>query len=204
MIIKDLKLFLLTYLAILSVVLFLAIRFRSRFQKLFGSTLFPLILGTLVVYNIISFPSLNWFVIFPSYQGPFQRLPSNELISLYEVGSAKARTGWIYTLIEIYYPGMRLDVSEEVLNSLDLSPELLLTQGRLADVSLIESDGELTADQVELILDMRPVSVNMDDGNLYHFLTGEMDPNSSLLLLKHGNQLFFIPEDLLPEEEGNF
>jgi hypothetical protein len=201
MIVKDLKLFLLTYLAILCVVLFLAIRFRRRFQKLFGSTLFPLILGILIVYNIISYPSLNWFVIFPSYQGPFQRLPSNELISLYDAGSAKAQIEWIYSLIEIYYPGKTLGVPKEVLGSLDLSAELLQTQGRLAEVVPLEFDSDLTVDQVDLILAMEFVSIRLDDGNIYYFVTEETDSDSYLLLLKHGNQLIFVPKDLLPERE---
>jgi len=202
MVIENLKFFLLIFLAILGLVTLLAFKFREKFWKLFGSVL-PLILGALFIYNILSYPSLNWFVIFPSYQGPFQRLPSNELISLYDVGSAEARIGWIYSLIEIYYPGKTLGVPEEVLDSLDLSPELLVTQGRLADVVTLEFDSELNDDQADQILGMEAVSIRLDDGNLYHFLTGETDPKSYLLLLKHGNQIFFVPEGLLPDEEVN-
>ena len=201
MIIEDLKLFLLTYLVILGLVLFLAIRFRRRFQKLFGSTLFPLILGVLLIYNIISYPTLSWFVIFPSYQGSLQRLPSNELISLYDNGSAQARTAWIYSLVEIYYQGMRLGVPAGLLNSLDLSAELLQTQGRLAEVVQLEFENDLTIDQVDLILAMEFVSIRLDDGNIYYFVTEETDSDSSLLLLKLGNQLIFVPKDLLPERE---
>lgn len=203
MIIQNLKVFLFIFLLVLIPVIFLAIKFRNKFWKLFGSVLFPLILGALLIYNIVSYPALNWFAIFPSYQGPLQRLPSNELISLYDNGSAQARTDWIYSLIEIYYPGRTLGVPDEILNSLDLSQELLKTQGRLAEVVPLDMDSDLTEAQAELIRGLELVAIKLNDGNLYYFVTEEMSPNSSLLLLKHGNQLFFVPEDLLPEKEGS-
>lgn len=203
LIIQNLKVFLLCYTLVLIPVLILAFKNREKFWKLFGSVLFPLILGTLLFYNIVSYPSLNWFAIFPSRQGPFQRLPSNGLISLFDNGSAQARAGWVYSLIEIYYQGKTLGVPDEIMKSLNLSQELLKTQGRLVDVVPLEMENELTEGQAELILGMDSVSIKLDDGNIYHFVLEEMDPNSYLLLLKYGNQLFFLPEDLLPLGEGS-
>ena len=202
MIIQNLKLFLFICVLVLSPVLFLAMKYRAKFWKLFGSALFPLILGVLLVYNIVSYPSLNWFAIFPSYQGPLQRLPSNELISLYEHGSAQARVAWIYSLVEIYYPGKILGVPDGLMDSLNLSGELLRTQGRLAGLVAVEVEHNLTENQAEGILAMEKDSIRMDDGNLYHFITEEKDPEATLLLLQRGNELFFIPEDLLPGKEG--
>ncbi len=159
-------------------------------------------LGRYLIYNILSYPTLNWFVIFPSYQGTFQRLPSNQLISLYDHGSAQARAAWIYSLVEIYYPGKTLGVPDGLMDSLNLSGELLRTQGRLAGLVAVEIDHNLTEDQAGGILAMKRDSIRMDDGNLYHFITEEKDPESTLLLLQRGNELFFIPEDLLPGKEG--
>jgi hypothetical protein len=96
-----------------------------------------------------------------------------------------------------------LFIPENLLDSLELSVERLLSQGRLADVIPIELDEILTEAEVEMILGLEYVDLGTKEGNVYHFVTEEKDPNSPLLLLVHESQFFFIPEDLLTDLEGS-
>jgi len=202
------------YLTVLSLLLFLSIRYREKFWTRFGSVLFPILLAVLFIYNLISFPAINQPYSNWAYQGRLQRLPSSELLDLFETSATPLRADWIYALVEDYYLGRTLLIPENIIDSLDLSLEGLLSQGRLADVEIIEFEKKLTADEVKKVLGMRYVdmptrevdsknNITTREGDVYYFILEEVDPNSPLLLLKHENQLFFIPEDLLPDLEGS-
>lgn len=199
------------YLVVLSFVLVLSIKFRSKFWNLYGSALFPVLLAAIFIYNLVSFPSINQPYFNWAYQGVLQQLPSNELIDLFK--RTPLRAEWIYALIEDYYLGRTLFIPESELSSLELSLDSLRSQGRLANVITIESDGKLTEDEVELILGLEHVDVSTrevdlnnnitaTEGDIYYFITEEKDPDSPLLLLRYENQVFIIPEDLLPIPEG--
>ena len=103
--------------------------------------------------------------------------------------------------MEDYYQGRVLWIPENALDSLELSPERLQTQGRLARVEIRDLDDGLSDDEIARILDLEFTMIDNKSGLTYHFILQESDPDSPLLLLKEGNRLFFIPQDLLPEGE---
>ena len=203
MVIENLTAFFFIYVACCALALFVLVKFKKRLWTLFCSVLFPLILISQFTYNVISSPSLDLFTIFPYNQGRLERLPSNELIDLLDHGTAQSRTVWICPLIELYYQGRTLLIPDDVLDSLDISRELLQTLGQLAEVVPVDLDRKLTENEVEMILDLEGDKILMNDGNLYHFVTGGVDQKSPLLLLKYENQLFFIPGDLLSDWESS-
>ena len=195
---QNLKLFLLFYLILLALVLILSIRFRNKYWSLFGSVLFPLILIVLITYNLVMFPAFNRIDVPPYFQARLQQLSSKDLIDLFDKSITKARSAWIYTLVEIYYQGRVLLIPIDQLDSLGLSMERLQDQGRLMDIRMIDTDFSLTEGEVELILSLDHADLSTKEGDYFHFVTQVKDPAASLLLIKYENQLFFIPEDLLP------
>ena len=173
------------------------INLHKKIRTRFGSVILQLVLGGTVIYNLIAFPSIN-----QADPWSLQRVPSNELVDLFDMSLAPFKTSWVYSLVDTYYQGRTLLIPEEILDSLLLSVELLQTQGHLSEVVPIEIDDKLTKGDVELILGKDYVDIRTKDGETYHFITEEKDPSSPLLLLKYENQLFFIPDDLLPALEG--
>lgn len=183
-------------LAIIAISILLLIRFRYRSWFRFGVWFIPFVfLGTIIV-NLILFP-----VIDQADRWQFQRLPSNDLIDLYQVSMTPYKIEWIYPLVEIYYQGRTLYTPDGLLETLDLSQELLQTQGYLADVIPLQMDRKLTESELDLILDWEDAQILMIDGNEYHFVSDGMDQDSSLLLLQSGNQVFFVPEGILSDWE---
>lgn len=183
---------------LMSIVIPLMIKLQDKFWFRFGTVMLPLILVSTLIYNLISFPSTDRAGIWS-----LQRLPSNELIDLFDESTTPIKTAWLYPLIDSYYQSRTLIISDSLLGSLNLSVELLQTQGHLADIKIIDLDTRLSEGDVELILGMEIVDLRMVNGHVYHFVTEELDPGSPLLLLRHEKQLFFIPEDLLPDPEGS-
>jgi len=186
------------FLIVLSIVVIHTTILRNKLWIRFGTMLFPLILVANIIYNFYSFDQIN-----KSKEWQLQRLPSNELIDLIEMMPTLIKKPWIYPLIGEYYPGRTLSITLNLLDPLDLSLELLQSQGRLAYVKTIEHDKKLTEHEVEMFLRMKYVELFLENGETYHFITEEMGPNSPLLILKHESQIFIIPEDLLPESEVN-
>lgn len=187
------------YLAVLSIFIVLLVIFRKKIPHRFGSALFLLLSPILILYNLISFPAF-----LKSAEWNPQPLPSNELLDLFENSLSPTRTSWIYPLIEDYYLGRTLLVSEVLLDSVGLSRERLLGQGRLERVKLIDDEINITSGDLDQILDFESVSyLNAKTNQSYYFVLEEKDPGVPLLLLRHDNQLFFIPEDLLPGGEEN-
>ncbi len=186
------------FLIVLSIVVIHTTILRNKVWIRLGTMLFPLILVANIIYNFYSFDQIN-----KSKEWHLQRLPSNELIDLIEMMPTPIKTRWIYPLIGEFYPGRTLSIPLKLLDSLDLSLELLQSQGRLAYVKTIEHDKKLTEHEVEMFLRMKYVELYFVNGETYHFITEEMGPNSPLLILKHESQIFIIPEDLLLESEVN-
>lgn len=170
------------------------IKLHKKLRDRIGPVILQLILAGTVIYNLISFSSIN-----QADPWRLQRLPSNELVDLVDSSLAPFKTIWIYPLIDIYCQGRTLLIPEGFLDSLNLSAELLQSQGLLADVRPIKSGGELTEGEVELILGMDQIDIRTKEGETYHFIMEEKDPSAPLLLLRYENQLFFIPKDLQPE-----
>lgn len=202
MITIDLKIFLIFYLIALSLVFTLSIVFRRRFWYLFGRVL-PIIFIAHFLLNMLLFPAINQAHIHPAYEGYLHRLPSNELIDLLYNSTSPSRIGWVYPLVEDYYIGRTLLIPNSILDSLDLSLERLRSQGRLADVIITDFRYELTDGDVDQVLDMDFIDLDTKQGDVYYFVMERNDPNAPLVLLRSENQLFFIPEDLLPGGEGD-
>jgi hypothetical protein len=200
---RDLKSIILIYSIVLILVLFLSLKFRDKFWFLFSAVLFPLISLALITYNLVRFPAFNRVDIPPYFQARLQRLSSKDLIELFDNSITKARSGWIYTLVEIYYQGRTLLIPEDYMEFIELSLEKLQAQGRLIDVQTIELNYVLTESRIELIQELDFSSLSTREGDLFYFVTQEKDQNSPLLLLKYGDMLIFIPQDLLPENEGD-
>jgi hypothetical protein len=131
-------------------------------------------------------------------------LPSNELIDLLKNSLGQPIPDWIYPLIEEHYPGRILYIPEKLASSLDLSLERLKSQGRLADVILIEYDHDLTGEEVDLIMKMDNEEIDLMEGGIYHFIREVESLESPLLLLKFENRYFFISDELLPNGEESF
>ncbi len=197
MAVQELK-FVYIVLAIIGILISLLIKIWFKSWYRFGIILIPLILVGNIITNLIWFPAIN-----QGDRWQLQRLPSNELIDLYNTSITPFKAGWIYSLVELYYQGRTLLIPDDVLDSLDISRELLQTQGQLAEVVPVDLDRKLTENEVEMILDLEGDKILMNDGNLYHFVTGGVDQKSPLLLLKYENQLFFIPGDLLSDWESS-
>ena len=197
MAVQELK-FVYIVLAIIGILISLLIKIWFKSWYRFGIILIPLILVGNIITNLIWFPAIN-----QGDRWQLQRLPSNELIDLYNTSITPFKAGLIYSLVELYYQGRTLLIPDDVLDSLDISRELLQTQGQLAEVVPVDLDRKLTEREVEMILDLEGDKILMNDGNLYHFVTGGMDQKSPLLLLKYENQLFFIPGDLLSDWESS-
>ena len=202
----------LIYALSLSIVIALSIIFREKFWHRFGSWLFPILLGVLIIFNLFSFPAINQPYFNWAYQGHLQRLPSNQLIDLFQTSGSPLRADWIYPFVEDYYQGRKLLIPENLTDSLELNQERLLSQSRLAVVETIAFNGELTKDEVEMLLDLETVSIptrvlnsegniTKEQGDVYHFVLGEKDASVPVLLLKHENQFFFVPLDHVPEKE---
>ena len=201
-----------SFLALLSLFLFLAFRFRDKFWRLYGLML-PFLLGGIFLFNLISFgfinrPYFNW-----AYLGVLQQLPSNELVDLYATSGTPIKPRWIYAVIENYYQGQSLSIPRDVLESLDLPLESIQDQAQLSDVKIIEGDWNLSEDDLELILDLEPGkvqtqildekgNVTREAGDTYYFVVDPADPLSPLVLLRFEDQLFFLPESILQELEG--
>ena len=200
MLIPNFKFYLVCYLAVLILVLAFSIKFRDRFWRVL-SAVYPLILIAYLLFNGLTFRLINQNHIHPAYQGHLERLPTNELIDLFITSTSPSRASWIYLLVEDYYQGRVLWIPENALDSLELSPERLQTQGRLARVEIRDLDDGLSDDEIARILDLEFTMIDNKSGLTYHFILQESDPDSPLLLLKEGNRLFFIPQDLLPEGE---
>ena len=201
------------YLAVLSLLVFLVLRFREKFWKWFVPVIFPILLTALFIYNLVSFTSLNQPYFNWAYQGVLRRLSSNELIDLYSTSATPLKPEWIYPFIEDYYLGRTLFIPENLMDSLDLSLERLVSQGRLAAVKIIMIDGRLAESDLEGILSLEMIDIHTnelnkngnitrEEGDIYHFVTAESDPGTPLLLIRFENQLFFIPEDLLLDLGG--
>jgi hypothetical protein len=201
------------YLVVLSLLLFLSMKYREKFWDRFRSLLFPIIMAALLFYNLVAFPFINQPYFNWAYRGRLQRLPSNELLDLVETNDTPLKPEWIYTFIANLYQGKTLLIPGSLIDNLDLSLENLLHQGRLAAVKTIEKKGDLTEAEIGSILDMDLVkiptkkiddlgNVTKEDGYIYYFIQEEKNPKAPLLLLRNQNQLFFIPEDLLSGLEG--
>ena len=187
------------YLAVLSLVFVLLVIFRKKIPDRFGSTFFLILYPILIIYNLISFPTFT-----KANEWNPMPLPSNELVDLFKYSLSPSRTSWIYPLIENYYVGRTLLVSGELLDSFELSQDRLLSQGRLESVNLIDYEISLTSGDLDLILDLESIYfLNVKKNQDYYFVLEEQDPSSPLLLLRYENQLFFIPQDLLPDREEN-
>ena len=169
---------------------------RDKFWYPFGTVIFPLLMGALFIFNLISYPTFN-----KANKWNSSRLPSNELIDLLKNSLGQPLTSWIYPLIEDHYPGRILYIPESISDSLDLSLERMKNQGRLADVIPVELNDDLTREDVDLILEIEHDRIDLNERGIYHFIIEERSPESPLLLLKFENWYFFIPEDLLPNGE---
>lgn len=187
------------YLVLMGLVYALQKKLGDKFWIQYGTVAFPLLVGGLLIFNLIAYPTLN-----QGNKWNSSRLPSNELIDLLKNSLGQPISNWIYPLIEDHYPGRVLYIPESLTGSLDLSLEGMKNKGRLADVILIEFDYDLTGEEVDLILKMEYDKIDLMEGGVYHFITEENSPESPLLLLKHENRYFFIPEDLLPNGEDSF
>jgi hypothetical protein len=182
--------------------LYLSIRYKQIFNRLLGRV-FPFLLTALVLVNLISFPFINQNHIHPTYKGHLERLPSNKLIDLLENSVSPPRKVWIYALVEDYYQGRVLLISNDISSSLDLSLERLKVQGQLADVRTSLYQVKPSADAMKHVLSMEYFDLNTIDGGVFTFVTGGADSTSPLLLFMYEDQYYFVPEDLLPDMEGN-
>ena len=170
---------------------------QSRTRLRFFVVIIPLLLGGNLLFNLVSFSSINTDDLWS-----LKRLPSNELIDLYEVSSAPIRTEWIYPVIEDFYGGNALYIPADLLDSLDLSVELLQTRGRLVEVIHLESGMELPERDLAFMLSMDTEPLSTKNGDVYHFIgTGE-EAGGAVVLIEHESQFFFIPATLLPDLEG--
>ena len=205
--------FIVAFLAALSLLLLLAILFRKKFWTLFGPVL-PYLLVGIFLFNLISFqminrPYFNW-----AYQGVIQRLPSNGLIDLYVTSGTPIKPRWIYTVIETYYQGRSLIIPEDLVESLDLSLDLLKSQAQLIDVDLVQGDWDISPADLEVIMALDPDmiqtqklnskgNVTQELGDIYHFVEDPADSQSALVLLRFDNKLFFVPESVLQTLGGD-
>ena len=187
----------LIYLVILSFLVIVLFLFRTKIKPRFVS-MFTLIQSIMVIcYNLISFP-----FFLQENDWKMQPLPSNELIDLYENSLSPTRTSWIYPLIEDHYRGRTLLIPKSFVDSLDLSLERLVSQAQLADVKLIDFVLTLMEKDLNAIKDLDSAFfLNEKTNQSFYFVLEEKDPAAPLLLLRHENQIFFIPEDLLPGGE---
>jgi len=199
MMFDNFKLYVFVYLIILIMALAVSLKFREKFWKIFCSV-FPLILLCHILFNFITFRSINQNHIHPAYQGHLERLPSNELIDLFVTSTSPSRASWIYLLVEDYYQGQTLWIPESIIDSLDLSPERLHSQGRLADVKILDIENELSEDEIDKILSMEYAEIYTKEGVTYHFIREERDSKSPLLILQQDDRLFFFPQGLLQEK----
>ena len=200
------------FLAVLSLILLLGILFRKKFWSLYSSLLPYLLAGIFLInlpaFQFINRPYFNW-----AYEGVIQRLPSNQLVDLYVTSGTPIKPKWIYSVIETYYKGKSLIIPENLVESLDLSIELLESQAQLADVTLVEEDWDISAEDMELILALDPDmiqtqkldtkgNVTREVGNIYHFVSIDALSQTPLVLLRYQNKLFFLPESILLNLEG--
>lgn len=202
----------LIYTISLSILFALSIILRGKFWHRFGALVFPILLGGVIIFNLLSFPAVNQPYFNWAYQGRLQRLPSNQLIDLFKTSQTPLRADWIYPFIADYYPGRTLLIPENLLDSLELSLDQLDSQGQLAAVEVIEFNGVLEESQAEIIQEWEMAvvptreldsdgNITREEGDSYHFFREEEDTEAALLLLRYDDQLFFIPEDLLPAAE---
>jgi len=168
---------------------------RTRFRIIV--VMVSLIMGGNLLFNLFSFSSINQADLWN-----LRRLPSNELIDLYKASSAPLRTEWIYPVIEDFYDGSTLYIPADMMDSLDLSVELLRTRGRLVEVIPLESGMELSERDIEYLLSMDNDVISTKNGKVYHFIEMVDEAAGSVLLIEHEIQFFFIPADFLPDLEG--
>lgn len=184
---------------ILGIVVIVNAIFPTKLRFNVNTVLFPLILMVNIVLNLYSFQHINH-----SGRWHLQCLPSNEFIDLIESSLASFRTPWIYPLIEEYYMGRILLSSSSVLETLNLSSELLQSQGRLADVKMLDHhDISISGQEVQMILLLEHVDVVMENGTKYIFVTEKLDSKSPILIIKYEEQVFFVPIELLPDKGVN-
>ena len=181
------------YLIVLCLLFFLQKKLREKFWVQYGRVVFPLMITALLLFNLLSFQTIN-----ESNKWSTLRLPSNSLLDLMKNSLGLSRTSWMYTLIGEYYSGRTVLIPQNVLARLGLSVERMQSQGMLADVILLESDYYLTREEVDLILRIEHGKISTKEGPFYHFFVDNKSPDSRLLLLKYENGYFFIPEDLVP------
>lgn len=203
--------FIVGFVVLFSLIFFLSIRFRDRFWGLFGTVL-PFLLGGIFLFNLISFefrnrPYFNW-----AYEGVLQRLPSDGMVDLYASSGTPIKPQWIYIVIETYYQGKTLTIPETLVEGLELSIDLLESQAQLDEVVLVKAPGYLSPADLEEImaLDQDKIqtqkldskgNVTREAGDIYHFIDA-VDPQEALVLLRYQDSLFFVPESVLPELEG--
>lgn len=181
------------YLIVLCLLFVLQKKLREKFWVQYGTVVFPLMIAALLLFNLLSFQTFN-----ESNKWSTLRLPSNSLLDLMKNSLGLSRTSWMYTLIAEYYSGRTVFIPGNVMAALNLSVERMQSQGMLADVILLESDYDLTEEEVDLILKMEYEKIDTKEGPVYHFYGDDQSPGSRLLLLKFDNSYFFIPEALLP------
>lgn len=200
------------FLVVLSLVLLLAILFRKKFWGLIGSV-FPYLLAGIFLINLVAFQSINRPYFNWAYQGVIQRLPSNELVDLYATSGTPIKPRWIYPVIETYYQGRTLIIPENLVESLDLSLDLLETQGQLEEVDLVVEDWDLSPADLDVIMALDPDriqtqkldsngNVTQEAGDIYHFVSVDTVSQTPLVLLRYQNKLFFLPESILQDLEG--
>ncbi len=136
---------------------------RTRF-RIFG-VLVPLILGGNLIFNLVSFSSINTTNIWS-----LERVPSTELIDLYKASSAPLRVEWIYPIIEEFYHGSTLYIPAGLMDSLKFTVELLQARGRLVEVIPLESGMELSERDIEYFLSLENDDISTKDGDVYHFM----------------------------------
>ena len=130
---------------------------RTRFRIFV--VMVSLLLGGNLIFNLVSFSSINRADLWS-----LERVSSNELIDLYKASSAPLWTAWIYPIIEDFYDGATMYVPAEMMDSLDLSADLLQTQGRLGEVILLESGMEFSERDIEYLLSINSDSISTNSG----------------------------------------
>ena len=170
---------------------------QSRTRFWIFIVMVPLVLGGNLIFNLVSFSSINTADLWS-----LERVPSNELIDLYKASSAPLRTEWIYPIIEDFYDGGTLYIPADMMDSLDLSLELLQTRGRLIEVISLESSLELSERDIESVLSMENDVISTKNGDVYHFMRMGDEAGGSVVLIEYENQFFFIPAELLSDLDG--
>ncbi|MCP4374517.1 MAG: hypothetical protein GY797_41405 [Deltaproteobacteria bacterium] len=167
----------------------------NRFAVQLTAILFPLFLLVCIGLN------LWWYSRpLPNNWWGLQRLPSNSLAALVHV-SGEDDKFMVYVYFHDYYKDRTLVAAPGLLEDAGLVSWSLQKWGRLAKVETRSYQSKLSQQQAQELLRLRHIELEPDSRKKYVFVTEPFESATSIYLAKHGDNIFILPYDLLPDQK---